>query len=378
MKIDTFEMERWQSKYGHLVEYDLSESGVQPLSLKELLGSEAAVERLLATRLGYPASKGSPALRRDIASLYGDANPEQILVTNGSSESIFAISWRLFEKGDEIVVMLPNYMQYHGLARAFRGSVKPLELRERLAWQFDPNDFKEVVSRKTKAIAICNPDNPTGAIMEAEQRKALLDAAADAGAWILSDEVYIGAERERPRTETLFGTYDKVIVTNGLSKAYAMPGLRLGWTIGPRDVVQDLYRYHDYLTLTPTKLSDELAQIALEPTRRETILARTRSILQSNYAVLKEWLDRQGTLFEHVPPQAGAICYIRYGFDLNSSDFAERLRNEKSVLIVPGDQFGMDGFIRIGMGNEKTRFLTALDRIGALVRDLKAAFRAPR
>jgi aspartate/methionine/tyrosine aminotransferase len=372
VKIDTFEMERWQSKYGHLVEYDLSESGVQPLRLEELLGSDDAVRKLLATGLGYPASKGSPALREIIASLYRDASPDQVLVTNGSSESIFATGWRLFEKGDEIVVMLPNYMQYPGLVRAFGGRVRPLELRERLRWQFDPNDLGELVSKKTKAIAICNPDNPTGAIMAAEQRKALIDAAKDVGAWILSDEAYIGAEREAPRTETLFGAYDRVLVTSGLSKAYAMPGLRLGWTMGPLDVVQDLYRYHDYLTLTPTKLSDELAQVVLQPPRRETILARTRSILRTNYGVLREWLDRQGTMFEHVSPEAGAICYIRYGFDMNSTAFAERLRKEKSVLIVPGDQFGMDGFIRVGMGNEKPRLLAALDRIAALVKDLKA------
>jgi aspartate/methionine/tyrosine aminotransferase len=378
VKIDTFEMERWQSKYGHLVEYDLSESGVQPLSLGELLGSEAAVQKLLATYLGYPASKGSPALRAIIASLYGDADPDQVLVTNGSSESIFATSWRLFEKGDEVVVMLPNYMEYHGLVRAFGGTVRPLQLNEALGWQFDPADLTKLVSSKTKAIAICNPDNPTGAIMGAEQRKALFDAASDVGAWILADEVYIGAERVMPRTETLFGSYDKVLVTSGLSKAYAMPGLRLGWTIGPKDVVQDLYRYHDYLTLTPSKLSDELAQLALEPARREKILARTRSILQTNYGVAKEWLDSQGSVFQHVPPQAGAICYLRYGFGMNSSAFAERLRREKSVLIVPGDQFGMDGYIRIGMGNERSRFLAALDRIGSLVKELKAGRRAER
>jgi aspartate/methionine/tyrosine aminotransferase len=373
VKIETFEMERWQSKYGHLVDYDLSESGVRPLSLKELLGPDADVDRFLATSLGYPASKGSPALRSVIASQYRDAEEDQVLVTNGSSESIFAISLRMFEKGDEIVVMLPNYMEYHGLARAFGGTVRPLWLKEQLGWQFDPGELAQLVTRKTKAIAVCNPDNPTGAILASAQRKALLDTASDAHAWILADEVYIGAEREAPRTETLFGAYDQVLVTNGLSKAFAVPGLRLGWTIGPKTVVQDLYRYHDYLTLTPSKLSDELAQLVLSADRREMILARTRSILQANYRVMKGWIDRHGSLFTHVPPGAGAICYLRYHFNMNSTKFAERLRIEKSVLIVPGDQFGMDGFIRIGMGNELSRFNAGLERIAALLATIKSA-----
>ena len=373
MKIETFEMERWQSSYGHLVDYDLSESGVRPLSLKELLGSETNVDRFLATSLGYPPSKGSPPLRSLIASQYYDADEDQVLVTNGSSESIFAISLRMFERGDEIVVMLPNYMEYYGLARAFGATIRPLWLKEELGWQFDPDELGRLVTRKTKAIAVCNPDNPTGAILASAQRKALLDAARDAHAWILADEVYIGAEREAPRTETLFGAYDQVLVTNGLSKAFAVPGLRLGWTIGPKGVVQDLYQYHDYLTLTPSKLSDELAHLVLSADRRETILARTRSILQANYRVMKDWIDRHGSLFTHIPPAAGAICYLRYHFNMNSTKLAERLRTEKSVLIVPGDQFGMDGFVRIGMGNEVSRFNAGLERISGLLGTIKSA-----
>jgi aspartate/methionine/tyrosine aminotransferase len=133
-----------------------------------------------------------------------------------------------------------------------------------------------------------------------------------------------------------------------------------------------LWSYHDYTTLTPTYLSDRLAQIALEAGRREEILARTRSILQRNYAVLRAWIEQHGPLFSHVPPSAGAICYLRYGLPIHSSELAWRLLREKSTLIVPGDHFGMDGYMRIGMGDAQATFTGGLGRIDELLRELKA------
>ncbi len=372
MKIEIFEMERWQSKYEYSVEYDLSESGVHPLRLRELLGSEAAAQKFLESPLAYPQSEGTPELRSIIAGMYKGVVQDNILVTNGSSEANFVAAWRLFEKGDEVVLMLPNYAQMWGLARTWGLKVKPFWLKEELGWQFAPEDLKAAVTKKTKAIQVCNPNNPTGAIMGTEQRKALIDAAEDADAWLLSDEVYLGAEREGPRTDSLWGDHEKTLITNGMSKAYGMPGLRIGWLTGPPKMIEELMAYHDYLTLTPTYLSDRLAQIALEPKRREEILARTRSIMQKNYPILRDWIEAHGSLFAHRAPQAGAICYIRYALKMNSSDLAERLRKEKSTLIVPGDHFGMDGYIRIGMGPPKDYLLAGLNRIDALLRELKA------
>src|SRR5437667_10813488 len=130
--------------------------------------------------------------------------------------------WHLVEKGDEVVVMLPNYMENWGLVQIFGGTVRPLPLREDRRWQFDPDELSSLVIRKTKAIAICNPDNPTGAVMGDAQRRTILDAAHDTGAWLRSDEVYLGAEREGPRTETVWGDHERTLNVNGLSKAYSL------------------------------------------------------------------------------------------------------------------------------------------------------------
>ncbi len=372
MKIQPFEMERYQSVYEYIVEVDLAESGVHPYTLRELLGSEDAVQKFLDVRLGYPQSEGTPELRETVAALYRGASTDNVVVTNGSSEAIFASAWRLFEKGDELVLAQPNYQQLWGLAKTWGVKVKPLLLREDLGWQFDPEDLKRLVTRKTVAVQVCNPNNPTGAIMAAAQRKALLDAIEDAGAWLLSDEVYQGAEREGPETESLWGPYEKTIVTNGLSKAYGLPGLRVGWLAGPSKTVTELMGYHDYLTLTPTMLSDRLARLVLEKRKRREVLERTRSILRTNYPALRLWLEDHGTLLAHVPPQAGAICWIRYALKMNSTELVERLRKEKSVLLVPGDMFGMDGYVRIGIGPPTDYLLRGLERFDALLRDMKA------
>ncbi len=372
MKIEPFEMERYQSLYEYVVDYDLAESGVHPYTLRELLGSDDAVRGFLDVRLGYPQSEGTPALREIVARLYDGATADHVLVTNGSSEAIFTSAWRLFDRGDELVLMLPNYGQLAGLAKTWGVKVKPLWLREELGWQFDPEDLKRLMTKKTKAIQVCNPNNPTGAIMAEPQRKALLDAAEDAGVWLLSDEVYQGAEREAPETESLWGPHEKTIVTNGLSKAYGLPGLRLGWLTGPPKTVEELMGYHDYLTLTPTMLSDRLAQLVLEKRKRTEVLARTRSILRTNYPAIRDWIEAHPSLFRHVPPAAGAICYLGYALSMNSTELAHRLRTEKSTLLVPGDHFGMDGYVRIGIGPPTDYLLKGLDRFDELLRELRA------
>ncbi len=372
MKIVPFEMERWQSTWENSVDYNLSESGVQPIPLRELLRDQPATERFLDHPLAYSQGNGTPELRSKIADLYRGATPNHVLVTTGSSEANLLAMWHLVEPGDEIVVMLPNYMENWGLVQAFGGTVKPLRLREDRKWQFDPDELSSLVSRKTKAIAICDPNNPTGAVMGDAQRKSLLDAARDTGAWLLSDEVYLGAEREGPRTQSVWGDYDRTLIVNGLSKAYALPGLRIGWIVGPPETVATLWGYHDYTTLAPTYLSDRLAQIAIAPKRREEILARTRSILQRNYPILADWIRDHGSLFSYIPPTAGAICFLRYSLRINSSDLAWRLLKEKSTLIVPGDHFGMDGYIRIGMGDASAYLTQGLERIDALLRELRA------
>ena len=370
MKLQPFELERWQSTWEHQVEYNLSESGVEPLKLSELLDGDASV--MLNQSLGYSQTNGTEELRKAIAATYPKATANDLLVTNGSSEAIFVALWHFLERGTEVVVMLPNYMQIWGLAKTMRANVKPLWLKEEgEQWSFDLTVLKKIVSKRTKLVAVCNPNNPTGAVLDEERVEAVCEIARKAGAWILSDEVYRGAEVDGLETETFWARYDKVIVTNGLSKAYGLPGLRIGWALAGRKLAAKLWSYHDYTTIGPSALSDYIASKALQPEMRARILGRTRAILRSNLALLKDWVHEHREYLSFIPPKAGAIAFLKYHRKINSTKLAERLLHEKSTLIVPGDHFGMDHYLRIGYGSDSARLTAGLERVGQLLSTLE-------
>jgi aspartate/methionine/tyrosine aminotransferase len=362
MKIETFKMERMQSTWENEVEYNLSESGVHPLTLEELLTPDE-IKELTKVGIGYTQTNGTPALRANIARLYPGIGPDQILTTAGSSEANFLLMWSLIEPGDEVLFELPNYMQMWGLLRAFGAAVKPFRLRQSLAWQPDLDEMKKLVTAKTKLIVLTNPNNPTGAVLSREAMAGIVSLAASAGAWILADEVYQGAELGDQPTPSFWGAYDKVLIVNGLSKAYGLPGLRVGWIVGPEAVVKKTWPYHDYTTISPAALSDKLATMALAPGPRDRIIRRTKSILRSNFPLLEAWLKKWPGLFEFLPPSAGAICFARYTMAVGSTALVEELIRDRGVLIVPGDHFEMDGHLRFGYGPEKAYLLAGLARV---------------
>jgi aspartate/methionine/tyrosine aminotransferase len=367
MRIETFAMERMQSTWENVVEYNLSESGVHPLTLKELL-TPGEIEELTRVGIGYTQTNGTPPLRERIARLYPGAGPDQVLATSGSSEANFLLMWSLVEPGDEVLFELPNYMQMWGLLRGFGADVKPFHLRQELGWQPDLDELRKLVTPKTKLIILTNPNNPTGSTLGRQAMDTVVELAAGAGAWILADEVYQGAELSGERTPSFWGAYDKTLIVNGLSKAYGLPGLRIGWIVGPEEVVERTWPYHDYTTISPSALSDRLATLALSPGTRNRILARTRGILNANFPVLRGWFERQEGLFTYLPPRAGAICFARYDLRANSTALVERLIKEKSVLVVPGDHFEMDGYLRFGYGPEKAYLLEGLGRVEELLK----------
>jgi aspartate/methionine/tyrosine aminotransferase len=258
-----------------------------------------------------------------------------------------------------------------GVAKAFGATVKPLWLREKLDWGIDIHELQGLVTKKTKLIAICNPNNPTGAILRDEERREIVRCAATVGAWIISDEVYRGAEMDGAVTTTLWGGYERILCTGGLSKAYSLPGLRTGWVIGPEDMIERLWSYHDYTSIGPSMLTDRLASVALEPKRREWILQRTRRVLRQNYPLMRSWLDARADLFSHIAPKAGAIAWAGLRDGSNSVEMSEALRAKKNVLIVPGEQLGMDSFVRFGFGGDPAQLQAALARIADWLKETR-------
>ena len=364
MRVEQFAMERMQSTWENLVDYNLSESGVHPLTPRELVGDDLGA--VLDQPLVYTQSNGTTELRTKISALYGGTSVDHIEVTNGGSEANYIVVWRLVEPGDEVALLVPNYMQTFGLARAFGANVREWPMVEDTAanrWRPDLDALKRVVSDRTKLIIICTPNNPTGARLTAAELDEIAGIAAKHGSWVLSDEVYRGAELDGVDSPSMWGRYDRTIVTSGLSKAYGLPGLRIGWIVGPPAFIASTWAYHDYTTIAPGALSDRLARIALTPARRERLLERTRGILLANLPLIEAWLHEHDPAFSWIRPEAGAIFYVRYNYRINSTELVTRLRDTKSVLIVPGDHFGMDGYLRVGFGERPDYLRAGLDRV---------------
>ncbi len=360
MNLRIFELERFQSLYENTVPFNLTESGFHPFTLKELLTPDE-IEKLTQTVLGYGQTNGSIPLRKRIAALYKNYNEENVLVTNGSSEANFVACHSLLKKGDEVAIMVPNYMQVWGIAEEMGCTAKAFHLREDNQWAVDLDELKKIVTPKTKMIAVCNPNNPTGYILTDREMKEVVRIAESVGAWILADEIYRGAELSGKETPSFVGMYDKVLVNGGLSKAYALPGLRLGWLAGDLQTIADSWAYHDYTSITAGILSHEVGEIALRPEMRDRIFARNRGMLRENLQAMNEWVSKYRHIIEFVPPQGGGMAFMHYKLDIRSTDLSDWLRKEKGIFIVAGDWYGMDNYIRIGIGAEKEYLLKGMD-----------------
>jgi aspartate/methionine/tyrosine aminotransferase len=368
MKIEPFEMERMQSTWENVVEMDLSESGVRPVTLRELMEMGLDIESILDTPLGYSQSNGTIPLRENLAALYPEATPDHIEVTNGTSEANYLLALTLLRDGDEVAFEVPNYMQYWGLPKSLGARVNCFPLRIDRDWEPDWEAFDRSVNARTRLVYLSNPNNPSGSVLPADAMRRIVERCEATGAYLIADEVYQGAEIDAERTPSFWGMSDRVIVTSGLSKAYGIPGVRIGWIVGPKEIVAECWSQHDYLTIGPNKVSDAVARVAVRAENREKLYARTRAILRHNLPIVGEWVESFGGFLTFREPRAGALCLMRYGSATPSYELCERIRVNQSVLIVPGAHLGLEGFIRIWLGGKPEFLSEGLRRIGLELR----------
>jgi hypothetical protein len=370
MAIELFQMERMQSTWENLVDYDMSESGVRPLTLRELVAMGFDLESFLDVPLGYSQSNGTIDLRERLAAIYPGAGVEWIEVTNGTSEANYLIALSQLRPGDEVAMEVPNYMQMPGVARSLGAKVRTFRLRQETGWEPDWKEFDAAVTPKTRLLYLSNPNNPTGAVLSDGAMTRIVRRCDQTGTWLLADEVYLGAEIERSRTKSFWGMSDRVVVTSGLSKAYGIPGVRVGWMVGPPPLVHECWTQHDYLTIGPNKMSDRIARVAVDGANRERCYSRTRDILRYNLPIAREWIDGFAGRITWREPEAGAIALVRYDSDAASLDVAERVRINQSTLIVPGTHVGLEGHLRIWLGGREEFLREGLRRIGAELKPL--------
>ena len=362
MKLPSFDLERIQSIYENSVKINLTESGIEPFSLKELM-SKSELDELINLPLGYGYTQGNPKLRERISSLYKGFNYKNILVTAGSSEAIFITALLIMSEGDELVMMTPNYLSINGVASFVKAKVSYIKLEEDLGWSIDLDKLKEMVTEKTKLISVCNPNNPTGSVMNEKEMKEIVKIADSVGAYIHSDEVYIGTELSGSETPSFQNFYHKVLVTSGLSKTFSNPGIRIGWLAAEEQLIEEGWAIKDYTTVASSILSQHIACKVLEPMTIQKIKKRAKKLLNENLEYFENWIIPYSNNLSFTRPQAGGFIYVKYNLDINSTDLIHNLRKNEGVFVVPGDSFGMDGYFRVGLGSEPETFIKGLDLI---------------
>jgi aspartate/methionine/tyrosine aminotransferase len=366
-----FELEHWQSDFEQTVSFNLADSTIQPLSLGELIEG-ADLDALLAAPLYYPEVNGERTLRERIAALYPGAahDADDVLVTVGASEANAVIVEALCEPGDRVVVMEPGYRQVWGLARNRGCDLHGFRLRAEDHWRPDLDALERAATPGTKLIYVCSPNNPTGYVLEAGEVDRIVDIAERAGAWLLADEVYRGSERGVEAAPTFMGRGDRVVGVNGLSKAYGLSGLRIGWAIGPRVLIDDLWRRHEYAVIATGRLDNALAEIALTEPARSRILARNRRAVEQGWAVLEPWLAAHRDAVSLAPPRSTPLAFVEYAGGLGSVEVADLIRREAGVLVCPGVYFGCEGYLRFNFGYGADYVDGALAAMSPVVRSL--------
>ena len=370
MDIETFLLERNQSLYENEVEINLTESGVEPLTIAELL-NEQETATLLSLRLGYNYTEGTPGLRSTIATWYPGAETENVLVTTGTSEANFVTLWTLCNAGDGLAFMLPNFLQPLGLARALGVEVRPFHLRLEADWRLDLDALQSAAGSGVKLIVLCNPNNPTGMVLSDFEMNAIVEIAKSTGAWLVVDEIYRGSEiGTHPETESFWGRYEKTVITSSTSKSLAHAGLRIGWLVAPRDFIAEAVRRQDYTTIGTGPINQYLAEKILQPSRRQELLDRSREILSRNLAIIDDWVGRWNGRLDYRPPQAGGMAFVRYDFQIGSTELSGLIREREGTFVVAGDWFGMDGYLRIGIGGDSTSLEEGLHRVDRVLMSL--------
>lgn len=359
MKIEAFALERWMTRWETVVRYDLAESGIQPLSVRELLAlsdDPAELDRALDTRLGYSEARGTAELRELLAALYRDTGPDEILVTTGAIEANYLLFNALLDPGDHVVAVHPAYQQLFSVPRAIGCEVSLWRLTPESGFRYDLDELERLVTERTRMIVINTPHNPTGAVLSPEELARVYAIAGRSGAWVLGDEAYrwLALPGREPLAGPVRDLGPRGISVGTLSKPFGLPGLRIGWMAAPQGVVDACWGLRDYVSLSPGKLNDRLATIAIR--QRERILERTRAISSRNLAYLERWIHQREGLIDWEPPRGGLLGLLHYHLDLPSLALADRLAEEASVMLAPGSAFGYEGRLRIGFGQDPAHF----------------------
>lgn len=365
MHIEPFAVEIWMNEWEGRCELNLAETCVESLTLGGLLRvagrPDSDLAELLPLKMTYGAIEGSERLRAAIAATYERQVLENVIVTHGTIGANMLVHKALVASGDRVVAVVPTYQQHYSIPASIGADVRHLRLREEHGFLPDLDELRELVEPGTRLLAINNPNNPTGALIDRAMLEEIVAIARSAGAWILCDEVYRGTDQQEPgTTASIADLYERGISTSGMSKAFSLAGLRLGWIAAPGEVIEAVSVHRDYDTISVGVIDDHFAALALE--HRDRILARSRAITRTNLAMLDDWMEREPRM-SWVKPRSGTTALLKYDHPMTSREFCLSLLERTGVLLTPGSALEMENHVRIGYANNRRVLQEGLARV---------------
>ena len=373
MKIEPFGVEIWMNEFENHCEYNLAETCVASLTVEQLLemsGKNSDVlDDLMPMKLTYGAIEGSDRLRDAICTLYERQKRNNIVVTHGAIGANALVHETLVEPGDHVISVRPTYQQHYSLPESYGAAVDILHLRPENEFLPDLSEFAAMVRPDTKLIAINNPNNPTGSLMDAGYLAQFIEIARRSQAWVLCDEVYRGTGQEGDGFgPAIADLYERGISVAGMSKTFSLAGLRLGWIAAPPEVIAAVSIRRDYSTISVGMLDDYFAALALES--KDRILERSHRITRGNLQILDAWVGTEPSI-SYVKPRAGTTALLKYDFNIPSREFCVRLLEETGVMFTPGSVLHMEGWLRIGYANDPEILKAGLERVSTFLAQLK-------
>lgn len=352
-----FALEVHFSRWEFNARFNMAASDAQSMTLKELLDLASPEDRAAFHELGlgYTETFGAPALRAEIARTYETVAPEDVLCFAGAEEAIYVAMRVLLKPGDHAVVITPNYQSAETVPISIC-DVSGVPLDARNGWHLDLDRLRAAIRPNTKLISINFPNNPTGRIVPRDALDAIISLCRRNGIWLFSDEVYRLIERDPSmRLPQVVDLYERGISLNVMSKAYGLPGLRIGWlACKDRELLTRFERYKHYLTICNAAPSEQLALIALKA--RERILERNRALIRRNLDALNGFFSEFPGLFDWAEPDGGCVGFIRYKGADGVETFTRRAVEEAGILFLPASIFRSElnelpeEFFRVGFG----------------------------
>lgn len=353
MNIPPFKLERYFAKYEFNTEFLLCSSDCEAMTIADLLAVEpGAAEKFQQVWLGYTESQGSPALRREIATLYETITPEEILVHTGAGEAIFLFMLAMLKEGDHVIVHTPHYQSLGEIAKSIGCEVSPWLARHENHWALDLDELRGLIRPATKAVIINTPHNPTGYLMPADEFSALNQLLRENGLLLFSDEVYRESEYDETTRLPAACDFGEHAVSLGVtSKTYGLAGLRIGWVATKnRSVYEKMAALKDYTTICNSAPGEYLAEVAMR--NRRVFIQRNLAIIKQNVKIVDEIFKQYDRLFQWTRPQAGSMAFPKL-LQGDVDEFCDDLVKKAGVLLLPGSMYAdPNNHFRIGLGRK--------------------------